>query len=223
MTHILNLFSKSPFEPLYEHRQKVRECVDLLKPLFEVTLAGNEDEQKRISSAIAKAEREADDVKIEIRRILPKGIFLPVNREDLLRYLKIQDDMADAVEDVTVLLSMKELAAPLALVEQIMRFIDCVLDVCDLADEATDHLRPLVAAGFKGEGVKQVIKLVEKTEDAERRADNISLELARTLFKFEDEIRATDIFLWFRIFDLLGDIADHAEKTGEWLRNMVTR
>ncbi|MDP8228490.1 MAG: TIGR00153 family protein [Candidatus Electryoneaceae bacterium] len=223
MPNILGLFSKSPFEPLYEHRAKVRECVDLLKPLFEAVFSDHQEEQDRISADIAKAEHDADIFKVEIRRILPKGIFLPVNREDLLRYLKIQDDIADAVEDIMVLLSMKHITAPLALTEQIIRFIDVVLDVCDLADEATDQLRMLVETGFKGEGASEVMRLVEQTEEAERRADNASLDLAKTLFMVEDEMRPTDVFLWFRIFDTIGDIADHAEKSAEWLRNMATR
>ncbi len=223
MASVLTLFSKSPFEPLYKHRDKARECVDFLKPLFEAVFSGDDEAQVRITDAISKSEREADLLKVEIRRILPKGIFLPVNREDLLRYLKIQDNIADTVEDITVLLSMKELSAPVGLVEQTMDFIDCVLDVCDLADNATNHLKPLVAAGFKGDDVSYVINLAEQTELAERKADVKSLELARTLFKFEDEMKATDIFIWFKIFDLIGKIADHAEKTGEWLRNMVTR
>lgn len=223
MPNILGLFSKSPFEPLNEHRLKVRECVDLLKPLFEAAFSDDQEEQDRLSTAISKAEHDADRIKVEIRRILPKGIFLPVNREDLLRYLKIQDDIADAVEDVTVLLSMKHLSAPLALTEQIVRLIDFVLDVCDLADAATDQLRPLVETGFKGEGIAELMRLVEQTEAAERRADNASLDLAKTLFMLEDEMRSTDIFLWFRIFDTIGSIADYAEKSAEWLRNMATR
>lgn len=223
MKNVLRLFAESPFEPLHQHRLKVRECVALLNPLFEASLAGNVEEQDRITEKIAASEKEADRIKVEIRRILPKGIFLPVNREDLLRYLKIQDDIADAVEDITVLLKVKELSAPLALTEEIIKYIDCVLNVCKIADEATDHLRPLLDAGFKGGDIRKMINLVDKTEIAEREADNVGLNIARVLFMYEDEMRPTDIFLWFRIFDLIGDIADYAEKTSELLRNMVSR
>ncbi len=223
MKNILRLFAESPFEPLHQHRLKVRECVAQLHPLFEANLAGDTDEQNRITELISTLEKEADRIKVEIRRILPKGIFLPVNREDLLRYLKIQDDIADAVEDITVLLKIKELSAPLALTEEILKYLDCVLKVCKLADEATDQLRPLLDAGFKGADITRLIELVDKTEIAEREADNAGLSIARILFMYEDEMRTTDIFLWFRIFDLIGDIADYSEKTSELLRNMVSR
>ncbi len=223
MKHILDLFHKSPFEPLYEHRLKVRDCTDLVKPLFEAIFAEDTEKQQELSKRIYEAEKEADLLKVKIRRIIPKGIFLAVNREDLLRYLKIQDDLADAVEDIAVITSLKPLATPPALRDEILSFVDTVLNVCMLADEATDHLKPLVEAGFKGEDTATLHELVEKAEEAEREADLAGLEVAKKLFKHEDEMKATDVMLWFRVLDLVGDLADYAEKTSEWLHNMLNK
>ena len=223
MTHILDMFRKSPFEPLYKHMLKVRECTDLVKPLFEAIFAGDIKKQQELSKRICDAEKEADLLKIEIRRIIPKGIFLAVNREDLLRYLKIQDDLADAVEDIAVITSVKPLTAPPDLRDEILSYVDTVLNVCTLADKATDHLKPLVEAGFKGENTASLLELAERAEEAEREADDAGLEVAKKLFKHEDEMKATDVMLWFRVLDLVGDLADYAEKTGEWLHNMLDK
>ena len=38
----------------------------------------------------------------------------------------------------------------------------------------------------------------------------------------EDEIRATDIFLWSRVIGELGQLANFAEKTGDRVRRMLT-
>jgi len=223
MTHILNMFRNSPFDPLYKHGKKVKECTDLVKPLFEAILSGDAKKQKILSKRICNAEKAADLLKTEIRRIMPKGIFLPVNREDLLRYLKIQDDLADTVEDMAIISSMKSLETPPELRGVILTYVDTVLNVCKLADEATDHLKPLVEAGFKGENFNEVLELAEKAEAAEHDADDAGLKVARMLFSHEDEMKATDVMLWFRILDLLGDLADYADKTGEWLRNMLEK
>jgi hypothetical protein len=205
------------------HGRKVKECTDLVKPLFEAILSGNTAEQEILSNRIFNAEHEADLLKTKTRRIMHKGIFLPVNREDLLRYLKIQDDLADTVEDIAVLSSMKKLSAPLQFGNDILEYVNTILNVCKLADEATDHLKPLVEAGFKGEDFVEVLKLAEKAEAAEHDADVAGLELARKLFTYEDEMKATDVMLWFQILDLLGHLADYADKTGEWLRNMLEK
>jgi len=223
MPHILDLFRKSPFDPLYKHRQKVRECTDLVRPLFEAIFSGNSEEQQKLSRLICDTEKQADLLKVEIRRIIPKGIFLAVNREDLLRYLKIQDDLADAVEDIAVITSVKSLTAPPDLKDDILSYIDKVLNVCTLADEATNHLKPLVETGFKGDDVTTLLELVEKAEEAERQADDAGLEVAKRLFRHEDKMKATDVMLWFRVLGLVGDLADYAEKTGEWLNNMLEK
>lgn len=223
MTHILNLFRSTPFDPLYKHRLKVQECTKLVKPLFEAIFSGDHQEQERLSKQICDAEKEADQLKEEIRRIMPKGIFLPVNREDLLRYLKIQDDLADTVEDIAVISSVKKITTPIELKDEILAYIDTVLNVCELADEATNLLKPLVKAGFKGDDLSDVFELAAQAEEAEREADIAGLDLAKKLFAHEDEMKATDVMLWFRIFDLVGDLADYADKTSEWLRNMLEK
>ena len=223
MTHILDLFRKSPFDPLYKHSVQVRVCTDLVRPLFESIFEGDLAEQKRISKQISKAEKKADLLKVEIRRIIPRGIFLPVNREDLLRYLKIQDDLADTVEDIAILASIKKLSAPQSLKDEILSYVEVVLGVCKLADEATDHLKPLVEAGFKGENVTVVLELADKAEHAEHEADCFSLKVAKKLFAHEDDMKATDVMLWFKILDLVGNLADHAEKTSEWLHHMLEK
>ena len=91
MNIISKLFGKSPFEPLYQHMLKVKECVDLVKPLMESFIDGNQDKVEKYAKQIFKAEHKADLVKKEIRSRLPKSIFLPVSRGDLLRFLKEQD------------------------------------------------------------------------------------------------------------------------------------
>lgn len=222
MPHILNLLRQSPFEPLYKHRLQVLECVKLVRPLFEAVFARDLEKQSQIQAEINEFEHLADRDKVEIRRIIPKGIFLPVYREDLLRYLKIQDNLADTVKDISVLLSFKQLSAPPELAKSILEYIDIILGVCHLTDDATDLLRPLVEAGFKGNDVPIVLDLVEKAEVAERTADLAGHALARQLFTMEDKLSAGELLLWFRIFDLLGRMANHAENTGEWLRNMLS-
>lgn len=223
MKSILNLFSKSPFEPLFQHRMKVQECVSLLRPLFEAHFRGDRDEVTRIQETIDQVESEADKIKTEIRCIVPKGVFLPVNREDLLRYLKFQDDLADTVEDISVLLCLKDVHAPPDLAVEIFSYLDVVLEVCKLGDKTADHLQTLVRSGFRGEEVDKVLDLARKSEIAERKTDKAGLALAKRLFAHEDQMKASDLLLWFRIFDLIGDLADDADKMGEWLRNMLSR
>ncbi len=109
MSIISKLFGKSPFEPLYQHMCKVKKCVDLIQPLMQAFVDEDFKEVTKITRQIFKAEHEADLMKKEIRITLPKGIFLPVARGDILRFLKEQDHIADATEDLAGLLAMRKM------------------------------------------------------------------------------------------------------------------
>lgn len=221
---LLDLFRKSPFGPLHEHMAKVRECIVLMKPLFEAVFGGADDaEIERIVKKISKTEHQADIIKNEIRQSLPSSIFLPVNREDLLAYLKVQDDIADSIEDVSVILTLKRPKVPEELKSEIMVFVDKVLDVFHYCDEAEVEFEKTISSAFGEAERDKLLAMVLKAEHAEWEADKAQASAAKKLFSLEDEMSAVDIFLMFRVFGELGRVANHAEKTGDRLRRLLIK
>ena len=65
--------------------------------------------------------------------------------------------------------------------------------------------------------------MLAEAEQAEWEADKLQYQLAQKLFAREDEMKATDIFLWSGVFRELGALANHADKTAERLRRMLHR
>lgn len=219
---IPELFSQSPFEPLRHHMDKVKECVDLVPVMFERVRSGDSAELEELTKRIFKLEHEADEIKNEIRRTIPRSFFLPVYRGDLLGYLKLQDDIADSVENLGVQLTIKQLKMPESISDDVMAYVDKVMQVYAYVYQTTDLLRTLVKAGMEGDAADQILDVVAKAEHAEWETDKAQFDLAKKLFALEDEMRATDIFLWSQIFQELGTLANHAEKTGDRLRRMLS-
>jgi len=171
---------------------------------------------------ISEKEHEADVIKDDIRKTIPKRFFLPVYRGDLLAYLKQQDDMADSAEDVAVLLNMKSLLLPEELTETVFTYIGSVLSVCEKAYEISNFLPNLVKAGFEGREVDTVLQMIATLEKQEHESDQMQFHLSQKLFALEDQLKPTDVFLWFKIFGELGNLADYAEKIGDRLRRMIS-
>jgi hypothetical protein len=73
-----------------------------------------------------------------------------------------------------------------------------------------------------GEESEHAIEMVAAVEKAEWEADRLQYTLSQKLFTLEDELKATDIFLWFRIIGELGQLANFAEKSGDRLRRMLS-
>ncbi len=161
-------------------------------------------------------------IKDDIRQTIPKRFFLPVYRGDLLGYVKLQDDMADSVEDVAVLLTIKNLALPAALVEPTFQYVGKIEEVCRKTCAIADFLPTLVAGDMGGTEADEALAKIADVEKTEWEADRLQYTLSQKLFALEDEMKATDLMLWFRVFGELGQLANFAEKTGDRLRRMLS-
>lgn len=223
MGSVVELFDMSPFEPLLHHLQKVKECVALVRPMLEAVRDGAYDKLDTLTEQVFKTEHEADVIKDEIRQVIPRSFFLPVYRGDLLGYLKLQDNMADSVEDIAFLLTLKELKLPEPLSEELFSFLDLVLRVCDKAYEMNMHLRDLVAKGFHADQAEGVMTMIRAVEKSEWEADKAQYALSKSLFAMEDDLKPSDLVLWWRVFLELGQLANHAEKTADRLRRMLSQ
>lgn len=223
MVSVEDLFGQSPFEPLLHHFQKVRECVTLVRPMLEAVKEGSHERLDDLKDRVFKTEHEADMIKDEIRQVIPRSFFLPVYRGDLLGYLKLQDDMADSVEDLAILLTIKRLQMPEALSSEIFAYADTVLQVCDKAYALNERIRDLVAHGFHADQANGVLDMIRGVEKSEWEADKAQYHLSQSLFAMEDQLKPTDLMLWWRVFLELGQLANHAEKTADRLRRMLSQ
>ncbi len=221
---IVRQFEESPFGPLSQHMAKVKECVDLVEPLFTFLRQGDYDGLQAVTEQVFKLEHDADKVKDEIRRCIPKSFFLPIFRGDLLAYLKLQDGMADAVEDVAAVITIKRLVMPDSIAGDVLDYVRKVLKVCNSLFKCTDQVAELTEQDFNGgPRAREILELVAYADRAEWEADKTQYVLAQKLFALEDELRATDIFLWSHAFRELGKLANNADKTGERLRRMLVK
>ena len=197
-------------------------CVNQLEPLFDQIKAGSYDKLEATVEVIFEAEHQADKVKEEIRSTIPKTFSLPVFRGDLLGYLKLLDDIADSVEDVAVLVTIKKLALPSFLHEELTAYLSKVCHICRNTQTLNESLQNVVKSGFSGSEIQKTLDIVSAVETAEFEADQIQYKLAKTLFAHEDEMKATDVMLWFKIFGKLGQLANAAENAADRVHRMLT-
>lgn len=223
MRTIEKLFGKSPFGPLVEHTRRVHATVERVRPFLEAFLARDWDRCEELHDEVSRLEHEADKQKNQIRDQLPKSVFLPVDRSDVLGYLKQQDAIADAAEDLTVLLTLRYIETPEDLGRMILDFADQVIRTSELLLEAGLELADLFEASFGGPEVERVLAMVADVNDQEWEADKREREVTRALLNYEDGMDPVDLLLWMRALDVLGEVANHAENTGDLLRMMLAR
>ncbi|NIM89873.1 MAG: TIGR00153 family protein [Candidatus Aminicenantes bacterium] len=221
MSIISKLFGKSPFEPLYQHMLKVKECVDLVEPLMEAFLEGKQDKVKSIAKKIFKAEHDADLVKKEIRGHLPKSIFLPVSRGDILRFLKEQDNIADSAEDLAALLILRKMPVPEELKADLKDFVKKVLETYEMTMTISSEIKILAETSFGGAEAHKVMDMIEQLKEEEFEADKAQMRAAKKMFSLEKKLDPVSVMMWTHIFQELGTLANHAENAGDQMRLML--
>ena len=221
MSIISKLFGKSPFEPLYQHMLKVKGCVDLVRPLMDAFIKGENKKVKEVAAKIFKAEHDADVVKKDIRNNLPKSILLPVARGDLLSFLKEQDSIADSAEDLAVLLTMRETKVPEEIKDELRTFVDRVLETYEVAITVSSEIKVLAETSFAGVEAHKVMDLIEELKLKEWEADKAQMEAVKKMFSIEKKLDPVSVMMWMHIFGELGTLANHAENAGDRMRMML--
>ncbi len=220
---LASLVKRSPLLSIQEHMRvalsSARLVPDLLQSLCDEDMA----EFKRIRDLISENENEADKIKNDLRGRLPKSLFMPIDRRDLLEVLHIQDSIADSSQDIADLLYERQMRIPEEMKTQILVAANSSLEVCEFSLKVIEELDELLETGFRGGEAKQVEEMVDQLNLFEDDADAAEQALSQTLFSIESKLDPVSVIMWYRIIEWIGDLADHAEKVGDRIRLFIAR
>jgi len=202
---------------------KVRACVDQIEPLFKALSKEDYDEVEKISELIVKLEHEADKIKDDIRTHMKQTVFLPVDKKDFMHLLSAQDDIADAVEDLAVLLRIKNLNVPEVIRASLDELVDHVIKTACAGCDLILELEALLESSFGGAEAEKVEKATQVLGTLEWEADRKQFKLAQKLFSLESQINAPDLLLWNEVIKKLGAVADKTEQIGKTLRIFLSQ
>ena len=218
MRTIAKVFGRSPFVPLQMHMEKVAECVDGIPEILDAYKRKDSKTVESLSKKISQLEHDADVIKHDIRNSLPRGMFMPVDRANLLRILNIQDSIANRAENIAVLLTFKQARTYKGFEDAFAAFVTQCLDAFTLARKILDQLDELLETGFGGIEAQTAMELVDMVAQKEYETDVGQRELVRELLAHEDDISYGDFFLWTRIIRQVASVADQSEKLATAIR-----
>ncbi|WP_108652238.1 TIGR00153 family protein [Dongshaea marina] len=220
---ILGLFAKSPIKPLEKHITKVHECCEQLVPFFEAMNARDFERAQQIRDQISQLEKEADTLKRDIRLRLPRGLFMPVERTDMLELLTQQDKIANKSKDIAGRTIGRQLEIPVEIQEDFMAYLKRCIDASAQAQKAINELDELLETGFKGREVELVSEMIHQLDMIEDDTDSMQIGLCRELQAIENNYNPVDVMFLYRILEWVGDLADQAERVGARLELMLAR
>ncbi len=219
----LAVFAKSPIKPIEEHIRKVLAASEQLLPFFAAVYNKDWDTAAEVRKVIVSLEKEADTLKRDIRVHLPRGLFLPVDRTDILELVSQQDKIANKAKDITGRVLGRELEIPAPIQQEFNAYLQRCIDAVALACEAINELDELLETGFRGREVDLVIKMVAKIDEIEHDTDEMQISLRKFVRKSESVLNPVDVMFLYRTLEWVGDLADTALKVGSRLEIMLAR
>ena len=219
----LSVFAKSPLKPIEEHIRIVHNTSEQLNSFFDAVFKGDWKSADKISKTINELEHKADTLKRDVRLQLPRGLFLPVERTDLLELITQQDKIANRAKDIAGRIMGREMKFPESIQPDFKAYVLRCSDATAEASKAINEFDDLLETGFRGREVDLVAKIVKEIDSIEADTDVMQRKLRRALRDLESELNPIDVMFLYDIIDWVGDLADLAERVGSRLEIMLAR
>jgi len=203
--------------------EKVHATAERLQDFLAAALADDWELAASIQADIARLEGEADKLKRSIRLHLPKGLFMPVSRSDLLSLVTTQDKVANNARDVAGIMLGRRMQIPAPLHDIFGDYLRVAIAASAQALEAIEELDELLETGFRGREVDTVHALIEQLEALEQESDEIQVKVRAQLLQLEPELPPVNVMFLYKVIDEIGSLADHAERVGSRLELLLAR
>jgi predicted phosphate transport protein (TIGR00153 family) len=220
---ISNIFGVSPIKPIQNHMAEVINCVSKLESFLNATFADDWVTAAEVFDQISADEQSADKLKKQFRMNMPKSLFMPVSRGDLLSIITQQDNIANLTKDICGIILGRQMAIPKALHADFIGFVSSSTVTCEKAHGAIDELDELLETGFAGSEVKFVQKLIRELAAQEQRVDKKELKLRKKLFNLEADLPPVNVIFMYNIIDQIGALADTAEMIGNQVELLLAK
>ncbi|NOZ01439.1 MAG: DUF47 domain-containing protein [Deltaproteobacteria bacterium] len=159
------------------------------------------DKLREADGRIHASESRADDLRVEIEKMMYSHSLLPESRGDILGLLESFDKMPNLAETVTFMIVTQKIQVPPQFRPDFSRLLDCNMDAYHQVREAVDRL--LANPDTVGAAVKPV-------DEKESESDRIERALITSIY--DSDTDKSDRILLRELIERVGDISDNAER-----------
>ena len=220
-TGFLNLFRQSPFPGLAKHAALIREVAPVFRQAVLAYLDDNPEEFDLYHNKVTIYEDQGDAVKRNIRGHLPRGILLPMDKFQLLWYLREQDKVLDGTQNVLHWLSYRKTVIPDEIVDDLLFMVEKVIDVLKSIHplvETADHYFQSYSDNHR----EMVKKAILQIREYEFQSDMVERKLLSDVLEYPFE-NPTSAYHLAELVKHMGDISNHAENAGDMMRAMIAK
>lgn len=196
-----------------EHVSKVIETITFLSEMLEHYDRGEFKEAKESYERVYDKEKEADDVKRKIISELSKGVFHPMDREDLIRLTLTLDDIAAYIKAAGRRLLITE---PMNIPKNIFNTLKTMTVK---AKEAAELIKNAVMELY--ENPKRALEIADNVERIEEEVDDIRIRGLEETLKWCQTIDIVSCMTVKETIDSLENAVDKCEDVADVIRSIA--
>lgn len=200
---------------------RVGRCVAKGQALLDAYLVNDQETVELLASEIDQIEGEADEIKRDVEQELRSGVFMAVERGRLRQLIVVQDSIADKMQNLARLATLRGCGEPPAFTDTFRKFVALNLKIFNAVRGVIDELDQLLESGNTAEVQDMIAQHIQEISNLEDEADDLQHMLLKELFAVEHEMTPGGFFLWTKIFKQVGDIGDRSNRLANRLRSTL--
>jgi predicted phosphate transport protein (TIGR00153 family) len=221
MNFIGKMFPKdSPLKLMKEHADLAKKSVDFLPDVLGKYFY--EQDISAIAKEVDQIEHDADQIKVEIRKVYGGLRYSFFNKMDMLFVLHKEDDIIDKADDVIKLLMMNQVKnLDHLIIKNIIELTHTVVDSVSTMAESVANLTLVAESSFAQKEIDKGKADILRVERKESKSDDQSIFIGRKLYLLKEEMNAVDILFLGKVVRSLSKISDRAESVAERIRMLL--
>lgn len=189
--------------------------------MLDAYLVGDQETVELLAKEIDQIEAEADEIKRDVEQQLRGGVFMAVERGRLRQVIIVQDSIADKMQNLARLTTLRACETPPPFAETFRQFVDLNVKIFHAIRGVIDELDQLLESGSSATVQRAIGRHIEEVSALESEADDLQHVLLKELFKVESKMSPGEFFLWTKIFKQVSDIGDRSNRLGNRLRSAL--
>lgn len=220
---IANLFGSSPIKPIQKHMAVVANSVNELDAFFNFVIENDWKNAELSYNNITKYKTSADGIIRELRKNMPKGLFMPVSRTDLITIIETQQRFALIAQDISSIILERQLKIPKKLRATLLKLVTTTVKDNQKALNAINELDEILEAGFSGHVIKVVKKLIKQIDQQLVKVEINAKKTRLKLMSIESDISPIDAMFLYQTIKNITSIARLSKEIGNYLELLIAK
>jgi predicted phosphate transport protein (TIGR00153 family) len=195
------------------HVDETCKTVAYLSEAVRALVAGDLSARTAAIENVKESERRADQLRARMVDQLSEGLLMPPHREDLMRFAKALDKIADLTNSAARLLGFLEEKLP----ENILRN---VVIGTEIIVAGMDELREAIRSMNKND-VKTALAHCKEVEHYEHKADDQKRILLDTIL--HAKLEPPSLLLCYNLAEVLEGVTDKIETAADWVKVLAVK